>query len=70
VQVGKVYEKVPVTSVAFGDSYRIGISPNVNGFLHKTHTVKKEKENKKVQDEDEDVELHVPVYSKIELEKG
>ena len=52
VTVGNVYEKVSVADVAFGDSYRIEITSLVNGFLHKIHTVKKEKESKKVKDEE------------------
>ena len=45
--MGKVFENVPVSQVAFGDSYRIAVTPLVNGFMHKTHTVLKEKETKK-----------------------
>ena len=64
-----MFEKVPVTQVAFGDSYKIGVTPTVNGFLHKIHAVKKQKENKKVLEEEEDDENR-PVYTMIDLEKG
>jgi hypothetical protein len=80
--VGKVFEKVPVTNVAFGSSYLIGLAPNVTGFLHKIHTVVKEKESKKQkklrkeaaemggEEGAEEAIPEVTQYTKVELEKG
>ena len=75
IAVGKLFEKVPVNSVTFGDSYRIGLTPSVAGFLHKIHAVKKVQEKKKKGGKDEvsrdDEEDGDQVkYEKAELEKG
>jgi hypothetical protein len=45
------------------------VTPTVYVFLHIIHAVKKQKENKKVVDEDEDDDNR-PVYTMIDLEKG
>lgn len=56
---GKVFEKATVMKVAFGDSYKIALTPQITGFLHKIHAVKKEKVNKSKDDleveDDEDL---------------
>lgn len=73
VTVGKVFENAPVSQVTFGDSYRISVTPLVNGFLHKTHTVLKEKETRKSKKQREEAgveEAPEVTYKKVELEKG
>lgn len=73
IAVGKLFEKVPVSQVAFGDSYRVTITPSITGFLHKIHAVKKEKEpKKKAKDADEvdEDEVKETKYERVELEKG
>lgn len=67
--MGKVFESVPVAQVAFGDSYKITLTPTVTGFLHKTHTVAKEKKSKKQKKEEEEVKTDTK-WEKVELEKG
>ena len=47
ITIGKVFENVPVSQVAFGGSYLIGVTALITGFLHKTHTILKEKETRK-----------------------
>lgn len=49
-----------VKKVVFGNSYKVQLTPNVSGFLHKIHTVKTEKSTA---DEEE-------TQTKVELEKG
>lgn len=63
IAVGKVFEQSTVSSVAFGSSYKLSLTPTMSGFLHKIHAVKKEK--KKADDEDD-----APAYTQVELEKG
>ena len=72
VIVGKIFDNVPVNQVTFGDSYLIGVTPLVNGFMHKTHTVLKEKETKKSKKmrAEAGIEDAPVIMKKVELEKG
>lgn len=80
ITVGKVFENVLVSQVAFGDSYKLELPHKIMGFLHKTHAVAKEKETRKSrkqreereaeEEEAEEEEVKQVQYNKIELEKG
>ena len=54
--MGKVYENVSVSQVAFGNSYKLELPNKLIGFLHKTHAVAKEKESRKSRKEREERE--------------
>lgn len=68
IVVGRVFEKAAVSQVAFGDSYRVTLTPLVTGFLHKIHAVQQEKPKRKAKKEESDDEESKVV--KVELEKG
>jgi hypothetical protein len=73
ITVGKVFENAAVSQIAFGSSYLISVTPLVKGFLHKTHTILKEKETRKSKKQREEAgveEAPEATFKKVELEKG